>query len=204
MMPVDFDHHPGPIQVDGANATFPSDLSHSMAANTGDIEFGLIEFGLNFQVGSEFESGFNDLNFDFNEFEFLQNTDNFDFENVGATFGYKQGFMEAALLIGVEENRSNNFPADNTRLVLSPYSSHPNVNTTSAGLSSPDLSSTTGSGMLSAPTGPTLQEPDGLHAHNRPTKRKKVNEVNAAHILPEGLQRSRTKSAKAAATMEST
>jgi hypothetical protein len=71
---------------------------------------------------------------------------------------------------------------------------------TPAGLSSssPVLSSTS---VLSVPT---LPEPDGIHAHNRPTKRKKVDEVNAAHILPEGLQRTRTKSAKAAAAQEST
>jgi hypothetical protein len=192
-MPVDYDHGHHPM-IDSANA------SQSMATNSMEFNFGS-------------ESGFN---FDFNEFDFT-NTDNFDFENMDvdalglgnldvATFDYKQAFTEAALSIGVQENRSDNFPADSSRLILppGPYPYHPNVNTmstigTSAGLSSPVLSST--SGVLSAPT---LPEPDGIYAHHRPTKRKKVDEVNAAHILPEGLQRSRTKSAKAVAALGST
>ena len=39
------------------------------------------------------------------------------------------------------------------------------------------------------------QTPGWCHAHHRPTKRKKIDEVNTAHILPEGLQWSWTKSA---------
>ena len=187
-MPVDdgHGHHPN----DSASTTFPS---QSMA-NSMDFGFG-------------FGSGF-DL--DFNEFDFT-NMNNLDFENmdvdalglgdldVSATFNYKQAFMEAAL--GVQENtRSDGFQADSSQLVLPPYPSHPNVDTmssigTSTGLSSPVLSST---------SAPTVPKPDGIHAHRRPTKRKKYDEVNATHILPEGLQRSRTKSAKATAALEST
>ena len=186
-MPVDYDHGHPPI--DSPNITFPA---QSMANST--------EFG---------------FDFDFNEFDFT-NMDNFDFENmdvdalgldsldVSTTIDYEHAFMEAALSIAVQENRSDYFQADSSQLVLPPYPSHPNTDTissigTSAGLSSPVLSST--SGVLSAPT---LPEPDGIHAHRRRTKRRKVDEVDAAHILPEGLQRSRTKSAKATAALEST
>jgi hypothetical protein len=86
---------------------------------------------------------------------------------------------------------------------------HPNVDTmssiyTSTGLSSPVPSSP---GGLSAPTLPLIPVPDHpddiLARHHRPTKRKKVDEVNTAHILPEGIQRSRTRSAKAVAALES-
>ena len=73
------------------------------------------KFGFNF--GSE--SGSVGFNFDFNAFDF----NNFDFENmmdvnVSATFDYKQAFMEAALSIDVEENMSNNFPADSSESQL--------------------------------------------------------------------------------------
>ena len=175
-MPVDYDHGDPPIN--SPNTTFPT---QSMGNST--------EFGFDF--GSDF-------NFDFNEFDF----DNFDFENmdvnalglgnldVSTTIDYEQAFMEASLSIGVQENRFDYFQADSSQLVLPPYPSHPNVDTmlsigTSGGLSSPVLSST--SGVLSAPT---LPEPNGIHAHRRRTKRRKVDEVNAAHILPDGLQRS--------------
>jgi hypothetical protein len=190
-MPVDYDHHDGNHPIDSANATFSS---HSMANS----------------MDSEFASGFN---FGSNEFDFANTDTNFDFEKMdslglgnpdaGATFNYEQAFMEAAISIGVQENKLNNFQAGSSQLVLALYPSPLSIDSdtilTSADLSSPALSST--SGVLSAPT---LPEPDDIHAHHRPTKRKKVNEVNAAHILPEGLQRSRTKSAKAAAALEST
>ena len=78
------------------------------------------------------------------------------------------------------------------------HESHPNVDTTSStqvstleGPSYLALSSTSASGMLSfklsTPTFPDL-EPDGIHAHHRPTKHKKFDEVNTADILPDGLQ----------------
>ena len=71
---------------------------------------------------------------------------------------------------------------------------------TSAGPSYLAPSST--SGVLSLST-PTIPELDGIHSHRRPTKRKKIDEVNAADILPDGLQRSHTKSLKATAALES-
>jgi hypothetical protein len=193
-MPVDYNHGHHPI-----DSTFPSE---SMANSTG------MEFGFNF--GSE--SGFN---LDFNEFDFENMDVMVASDGLGAPLGSNPVFMEAALSIGAQENtRSDNFPADSSEAlhVLPPYPSHPNVDTmsstgmisTSAGFTSPVPSST--GPRTSVLNAPTLPEPDGIHAHtgNRPTKRKKVDEVNAAHILPEGLQRSRTKSVKAAAAQEST
>ena len=191
-MPVVYDHSHPPT-VDSPNTTF---TTQSMANST--------------ELGLDFGSGFD---FDFNEFNFT-NLDDFDLENmdvdalgledldISATIDYEQAFMEAALSIGMQENRSDYFQADSSQLVLPPYPSDPNIDTMSsidisAGLSSPVLSST--SCALSAPT---LPEPDGIHARRWPTKRRKVDEVNTAHILPEGLQRSRTKSAKATAALE--
>ena len=80
----------------------------------------------------------------------------------------------------------------------SPPTSYPNIDRLDTVPVTVTMSSIGGPGVLSAPI---LPEPDSIH--RRPTKRKKVNEVNSAHILPEGLQRSRTKSAKAAAALES-
>jgi hypothetical protein len=183
---------------------------------------------MEFDPGFDFGSGFDD--FDINEFNFTH-MDNFDFANtdiqvdalgsgnleIGAKFDYKKAFMEAALSIGGQENMSDNFQADSSGseshrdVVLPPYPSHPNIDTMSessigatAGRSSPILSSESTKGVT-VPSAPTLPESDGIqvHAHRRPTKRKKVEEVNAAHILPEGLQRIRTKSAKATAALES-
>ena len=193
-LPVSYDH--GNHPVDGANATFPS---HS-AANT---------------MNSGFTTGGSGFNFGSNEFDFKNmDTGDFDFENVDSlglgnlgastTFNYERAFMEAAISIGGQEN----VQAGSSQLVLA-HPGHPSrlsvdsntilpVQVGTACLSSPDLSST--SGVLIAPT---LPEPNDILAHHRPTKRKKVDEVNEAHILPEGLQRSRTKSAKAAAALES-
>ena len=189
-LPVSYDH--GNHPVDGANATFPS---HS-AANRDSMDSG-------------FASGFN---FGSNEFDFKNMNTDFDFKNMdslgrgnldaSATFNYEQAFMEAAISIGVQDN----FQAGNSQLVLA-HPSHLSIDSNTilpiqvgtACLSSPDLSST--SGVLSAPTLPEPDSDDILH--NRPTKRKKVDEVNAVHILPEGLRRNRTKSAKAVAALES-
>ena len=200
-MPVDYDH--GNHSIDGANATFPS---HSAATNSMD---------------SGFASG---LNFGSNEFDFKNMDTDLDLENIDSlglgtnldastTFNYEQAFMEAAISIGVQENKLDDFQAGSgseSQLVLPHNPSRLSIDSESntipsigtAGLSSPVPipSSTSASGVLSAPT---LPEPDGIHAHHRPTKRKKVNEVNAAHILPEGHQRSRTKSARAAAALDS-
>ena len=198
-----------PVQVNYDN------FHHSIDSATGNATYfsqsmanGCLN-GIGLSVGTGFNYDFE--NMDVNALG--MGTTNLD---VGTTFDYKQAFVEAALSIGIQPEENTNNRPDNflTRSQGDGFPSHPkipNIDTMSelsintlavmAGLFSPVLSST--SGVLSATgSAPTVPELDGVHAHHpgRPTKRKKVNEVNAAYILPEGHQRRRTKSAKAAAT----
>lgn len=190
LVPVEHDHHPCSIDSTVTNTT--SGFSSPSTGNS-----------MNF--GFDYDSGF-----DFGNMDIYAGGVN-PSPDVSATFDYEQAFTEAALSIGhgvqvLQENRSETLQLDGegSQPELPPDPSHPNVDAiqvatvTSAGPSIPVLSSTSGGlGALALP------EPDGIHAHCRPIKRKKVDEVNAAHILPEGLQRSRKKSAKASAARES-
>ena len=125
--PVDYNHG---LNWNPIDASFPS---QSMASNSKELGF---EF-------SSAESGFN---FDFENMDInALSWGNLD-HDVRTTFNYEQAFMEAALLIGVQENRSNSdiFQADGSQLALplAPYPSHPNIDTmlsigTLGGLTSP-------------------------------------------------------------------
>lgn len=209
-IPVDYNPGHHPIDSHGENAIFTSQST----ANS-------MEFGFDLGSASGFDLDFENMDVDTSGPGFGST-----YLDVSAvTFDYEKAFMQAALSIGIQENRSDsdNFQADSdtgsSQLVLPPSSypseSHLNVNnmssiqvgTTSAGLSESSLPVvpspyTSGVPVPSAPPLP-VSEPDDVHAHHQPTKRKKVAEVNAAHILPEGLQRIRTKSAKAAAALSS-
>ena len=132
-------------------------------------------------------SGF-DVNFDFDGFNFT-NMDYFDLGNTDA-IDYEKAFMEAALSVGMDENRTDGFPLDSSPLVWPPYPSQPDDNNTvmstgrSLGCSSPIATSTSSPIIV-----PTPLEPNDAPARRRPTKRrKKANEVSEANILPEGLQ----------------
>ena len=148
-------------------------------------------------------SGF-DIDFDFDGFDFT-NMDDFDFGNMDA-IDYEKALMEAALSVGMDKNRTDSFPMDSSPLVLPPYPSQPDDNNAvmsigrSLGRSSP-IATATNSPIIV----PTSLEPNDAPARHRPTKRrKKANEVSEADILPEGLQRSRTMSTKAAAALKGT
>jgi len=165
-----------------------------------------------YSVAFQENSGF-DVNFDFDGFDFthmdyfdLGNTDTNSLEfnnlNVDTTFNYEQAFMEAALSVGMDKNRTD---SDSSPLVLPPYPPQPDdANTVMSTGSSPGRSSPIATSTNSPLIVPTPPGPNDAPAHRRPMKRKKANEVNEAHILPEGLQRSRTMSVKAAAALKGT
>ena len=156
-----------------------------------------------YSVAFQENSGF-DIDFDFDEFDFT-NMDDFDLGNMDA-IDYEKAFMEAALSVGMDKNRTDSFPMDSSPLVLPPYPSQPDDNNAvvstgrSLGRSSP-IATATNSPIIV----PTPLEPNDAATRHRPTKRrKKANEVSEADILPEGLQRSRTMSTKAAAALKGT
>jgi hypothetical protein len=119
----------------------------------------------------------------------LGNIENFNFGNmeiefnnlgVNTTFNPEQPFIFPL--------QPSHFDADSMVLPVDPLTNH----------SSP--ASTSNTSMLNTLTLPKSDME--LHAY-QPMKHKKVDEVDAAHILPEGLQHCQTKSAKAAAALES-
>jgi len=157
---------------------------------------------MTYSMAFQENSGF-DINLDFDGFNFT-NMDYFDFGNMDA-INYEQAFMEAALSVGMDKNGTDSFQLDGSLLVFPPYPSQPDdanavVSTgSSPGQSSPIATSTNSPIIVPTPPGPNTAP-----AHHQPAKRKKANEVNKAHILPEGLQRSRIMSAKAAAALKGT
>ncbi|KIJ93662.1 hypothetical protein K443DRAFT_134976 [Laccaria amethystina LaAM-08-1] len=190
-MPVTYsnDHHP----FDSADTTL-----HSQSP----------AYSVAFQENSGFDVNFNFDGFNFTPMDYFDlgnaDTNSLEFNNlnVNTTFNYEQAFMEAALSVGMDKNRTD---SDSSPLVLSPYPPQPDdANTVVSTGSSPGRYSPIATSTNSPLIVPTPPGPNNTPAHRRPTKRKKANEVNEAHILPEGLQRSRTMSAKAAAALKGT
>ena len=144
------------------------------------------------------------FNFNFNDFDF-SDMDNFNFENIdnfelGNMENFNFGNMDIDTLkldnLGVNTTFNPEQPfifppqpahfEGNMILPIDPSTNH----------SSP--ASTSNTSMFNAPT---LPKYNVVHVY-RPMKRKKVDEVDAAHI--QGLQHCQTKSTKAAAALEST
>ena len=138
--------------------------------NFNDFDFGDID-NFNFENIDNFELG-NFENFDFKNMDI----DILKFDNLGVdtTFNPKQPFIFPP--------QPTHFDGDMV-LPIDPLINH----------SSP--TSTSNTNMFNAPT---LPKYDMVHVY-QPMKHKKVDEVDAAHILPEGLQYCQTKSMKAAA-----
>jgi len=145
------------------------------------------------------------FNLNFNDFDF-GNMDNFNFENIdnldlGNTENFDFGNMD------IDTLNFNNFGVDTTftpeqPFIFPPQPTHFDTDMVLPIDPSTDHSSPASTSNTSMFNAPTLPKSDMVHDY-RPMKRKKVDEVDAAHILPEGLQRRRTKSAKAAAALES-
>jgi hypothetical protein len=147
-------------------------------------------------LGVNFNFYFNDLNFgnmgNFNS----KNTDNLNLRN------FNFGNMEIDML---KFNNSGTTFNNEQASIFSPQSSHLDANmilslNPSTNHSSPYPTSNTS--MSNAGPTPLKSDSDMVHAH-QPTKHKKVDEVNAAHILPKCLQCCQTKSVKAAAALTS-
>jgi len=169
---------------------------------------GLFPDTLNASGVNDMNSGANfevDFNFNFNDFDF-GNMDNFNFENTDSfdlrnMENFDFGNME------IDTLKFDNLGVDTTFIpeqafIFPPQPAHFDADMVlpidpSTNHSSP--ASTSNTSMFNTPT---LPKSDMVHVY-QPMKRKKVDEVDAAHILPEGLQRRQTKSAKAAATLES-
>ena len=147
------------------------------------------------------------FNFNFNDFDFsnmddlnFENIDNFDLGNVeNFDFGNMDIDTTKFNTLGINTTFADHEQAFIFPLHL-PHSDADMISLIDPSTAHSPSGSTSTTSMLNVPT---LPKSNVVHSHQRPTKRKKIDEVDATHILPEGLQRSRTKSAKAAAALES-
>jgi len=155
-----------------------------------------MNFGANFGVNSNFN--FNDFNFgDMDNFKF-KNTDNFDLGNMeNLNFGNMVIYTLKFDNLGVNTTFNPEQP-----FIFPPQPTHFDANMVLPIDPSTNHSSPASTSNTSTFNAPTLPKSNMIHVY-RPMKHKKVDEVDAAHILPEGLQCCQTKSAKAAAALES-
>jgi hypothetical protein len=149
--------------------------------NTTSSGVNSINSGANFRVN--FNVHFNDLDFNAMDNFNFENMDNFDLGNME---NFNFGNMEIEFdNLGVDITFNPEKP-----FIFSSQPSHFNTNSMvlpvdpSTNHSSP--ASTSNTSMLNTLTPPKSNME--LHAY-RPMKHKKVDEVDTAHILPEGLQR---------------
>ena len=125
--------------------------------------------------------GFNNLNNDFDNFDL----GGFDIEN-GANFNFEGALKEAELSLGPRETLQE------ANTSLSSLSNLPPLKLTNE--KSGALTLTEASNLGTS----TLERQEPVHSNEmRAQKRKKMDEVDEGHILPEGSRRNRNKTARA-------
>ena len=163
------------------------DMSNTSSVNS-------MNSGANF--GVNFNFNFNDINF--------SDMDNFNFENID---NFELGNMEKFDFgnMDIDTLKFDNLGVNTAFNPEQPFIFPPQPAHFDADMVLPIDPSTNHSSLASTSNmfnAPTLPKSDMVHVY-WPMKCKKVDEVDAAHILPEGLQHRQTKSVKAAATLES-
>ena len=156
-----------------------------------------------------------DVNFNDSDLDFGTNIDNFNFENMGNfdlenienfDFGNIENFNFGNM--DIDTVKFNNLGVDTPFNPEQPFNFPPQPSYFDTNMVLPvepltnhsSSASTSNTSILNTVTLPKSNM--DLHAYCWPMKCKKVDDVDATHILPEGLQCCQTKIMKAAAALE--